>query len=104
MTFVGAQAKKQPTVWCHPNLNLDNAYFYRGEDGKEMKCGGLGFGGYGGCMVSVAISGSIGGAEDSYYVRHHEHLIKKFCSEYSERAKGQHLDGDEVSAAIYKLK
>lgn len=95
MTFIAQQSKKQPTVWCHPNLNLDNAYFYRGEDGKEIKCGGLDFGGYGGCMIPVMLSGSIGGMDDSIYVPQHENLIKKFCSEYS-AASGEYLDGNEV--------
>lgn len=96
MCHNGSQSKKDGHVlWCHPNLNLDNAYFYRGADGKEMNVGGLDFGQYGGHLVTLVLSGSISGADNSYYMPQREHLIKKFCSVYSAES-GQHLDGDEV--------
>lgn len=96
MVHIATQATKEGHVlWCHPNLNLDNAFFYRGEDGKEIKCGGLDFGGYGGHLVTVLLSGSIAGAENDYYVPQHEALIRRFCSEYS-AASGEQLDGEEI--------
>lgn len=86
--------RREPDVWrhladdadylalCHWNANVDNAWFWRGDDG-ELRCGLMDWGCVSRMNVAMAIWGSLSGAETSLWDGHLDELLDLFCSEVS---------------------
>ncbi|WP_083410826.1 hypothetical protein [Mycolicibacterium rutilum] len=87
-------ARREPDVWhqlggdadslalCHWNANVDNAWFWRGDDG-ELRCGLMDWGCVSRMHVSMAIWGALSGAETSLWDDHLDELLELFCKEVS---------------------
>ncbi|MCV7279905.1 hypothetical protein H7J88_09605 [Mycolicibacterium flavescens] len=67
---------------CHWNANVDNAWFWRGEDG-ELRCGLMDWGCVSRMNVAMAVWGSLSGAETSLWNGHLDELLDLFCTEVS---------------------
>ncbi len=65
---------------CHWNANVDNAWFWRGDDG-ELRCGLMDWGCVSRMNVAMAVWGSLSGAETSLWDRHLDELLEMFCKE-----------------------
>ncbi|MGV0604999.1 hypothetical protein [Mycolicibacterium sp. XJ1904] len=65
---------------CHWNANVDNAWFWRDDDG-ELQCGLMDWGCVSRMHVSMAIWGSLSGAETSLWNNHLDELLEMFCKE-----------------------
>ena len=65
---------------CHWNANVDNAWFWRGGDG-ELCCGLMDWGCVSRMNVSMAVWGSLSGAETSLWNEHLDELLEMFCKE-----------------------
>jgi len=65
----------------HPNLNADNAYFWRNADG-EMDCGLIDWGGSAPMNCMSVLTGSITGAEGEVLAEHDVPLLRCFKEEY----------------------
>lgn len=92
-----ARAKDTPgyMAYGHPNLNVDNGFFFQGLDGNSIEMGGLDWGGYGKMGANVFLSGAISNSEDNQYNDRHEQLCRLYCSEFSKHS-GVQLSGDQV--------
>lgn len=65
---------------CHWNANVDNAWFWRGDDG-ELCCGLMDWGCVSRMNVAMAVWGSLSGAETSLWDDHLDELLEMFCKE-----------------------
>ncbi|UUO00869.1 hypothetical protein M4D79_19165 [Mycolicibacterium novocastrense] len=65
---------------CHWNANVDNAWFWRDDDG-ELRCGLMDWGCVSRMNVSMAVWGSLSGAETSLWGHHLDELLEMFCKE-----------------------
>lgn len=65
---------------CHWNANVDNAWFWRGDDG-ELRCGLMDWGCVSRMNVAMAVWGSLSGAETSLWDSHLDELLELFCKE-----------------------
>eukprot|EP00656_Telonema_subtile_P002925 TRINITY_DN11344_c0_g1_i5.p1 TRINITY_DN11344_c0_g1~~TRINITY_DN11344_c0_g1_i5.p1 ORF type:complete len:581 (-),score=122.38 TRINITY_DN11344_c0_g1_i5:233-1975(-) len=86
---------KDTNVMGHPNLCVDNAFFYRGEDGKEIECGGLDFGVFGSHKVVAILSGVLGSSDDPFCSHNGKEMIRIFVDEFNSKCDRK-LDFDEV--------
>eukprot|EP00658_Telonema_sp_P-2_P083017 TRINITY_DN8885_c0_g1_i21.p1 TRINITY_DN8885_c0_g1~~TRINITY_DN8885_c0_g1_i21.p1 ORF type:complete len:339 (-),score=67.41 TRINITY_DN8885_c0_g1_i21:188-1204(-) len=84
---------KDTFLYGHPNLCVDNAFFYRDETGEGVECGGLDFGLYGKHKTVVHLSGLLGTADEPYHCQNRERLVRLFCEEYTAKS-GKHMDPD----------
>ena len=96
-----ARAKDTPgyMAYGHPNLNVDNGFFFQGLDGNSIEMGGLDWGGYGKMGANVFLSGAISNSEDNQYNDRHEQLCRLYCSEFSKHS-GVQLSGDQVRISL----
>lgn len=78
----------------HPNLNADNAYFWRKSDG-EMDCGLIDWGGAAPQNCISVMTGSITGAEGDVLDEHDVPLLQCFREEYRKEC-GIELDIREM--------
>jgi len=70
---------------CHPNLNLDNAWFWTDAQG-ELQVGLLDWGNVGQIAFARAIIGMISCAETEFLRTHRDGLIQLFVDEFSSRS------------------
>jgi len=75
---------------CHWNANIDNAWFWRGADGR-LRCGLLDWGCVSQMNVAMAIWGAMSAADLSLWNEHFDTLLALFIREYRE-AGGPTLD------------
>lgn len=78
----------------HWNANTDNAWFWRGPDGR-LECGLFDWGNARAMNLGVALAGCFYGAEPAFLIRHLDGLIDGFCAEF-ENASGLALDAAEL--------
>lgn len=81
-------------VFCHWNANIDNAWFWRDQDGA-LKCGLIDWGRVGQMNVASALWGSLSGAEKHIWDDHLDDLLKLFVKEFREAGGGE-LDPAEI--------
>jgi hypothetical protein len=65
---------------CHWNANVDNAWFWRDDDG-QLRCGLIDWGCVSQMNVAMAIWGSLSGAETDLWDQHLDDLLVMFCHE-----------------------
>lgn len=91
------------TGLCHPNLNIDNAWFWR-DASDELKVGLLDWGGVGQLSIAQAISGMLMMPEPEVHVRLVHDVINIFIDEYFAHG-GLRLDAEELlfqyKASVY---
>lgn len=86
-------SKVDYTGLCHPNLNPDNAWYWRDEAGV-LQVGLLDWGGVGQMSIAQALSGMLMMPEPHLYVKLTHDVIRNFISDYR-AATGIALDPDE---------
>jgi len=74
----------------HPNLQADNAFFWKDEQG-DMDCGVFDWSGFGRSPFVSNFMGCLSGAEADLLDAHEEGLLRMFCDEYK-RYGGPDLD------------
>jgi hypothetical protein len=79
---------------CHWNANVDNAWFWRGQEGV-LECGLLDWGRVGQMNVALALAGGLMSAGLEIWNRHLEELLALFADEYR-GAGGPQLDPAEL--------
>jgi hypothetical protein len=84
--------RNEPKVWrylsdavdhialCHWNANVDNAWFWRTDDG-ELCCGLMDWGCLSRMNMAMAIWGSMSGAETALWNEYLDDLLETFCRE-----------------------
>ena len=90
---------------CHPNCNVDNAFFWRadaadggdggGRGGAPLDCGLLDWGGAAVMNVALVLQGALFAAEPEMLDAHAEPLLRAFAASYHE-AGGPLLAHDEL--------
>lgn len=75
---------------CHWNAHIDNAWFWRSEDG-ELECGLLDWGNVGQMNLAMSIWGCLSAAELDLWDHDLDDLITEFTREYHDVC-GKHLD------------
>ena len=83
---------------CHWNMNLDNAWFWRGEDGT-LRAGLLDWGSVGQMNVAQAFFGMTCAAEPDFLIAHRRDLIELFVAEYS-ASGGPAINADEMTFGV----
>jgi hypothetical protein len=83
---------------CHWNANVDNAWFWRDDDGR-LRCGLLDWGCVSQLNVAMALWGALSAAETSLWDRHFDDLVDLFAREYH-AAGGPYVDRDELTAQV----
>jgi hypothetical protein len=83
---------------CHWNMNLDNAWFWRTEDGA-LNAGLLDWGSVGQMNVAQAFFGMTCAAEPEFLVSHRRALIDLFVAEYGVSG-GPVIDADEMANMV----
>lgn len=92
-------ARKKYIVFCHWNANVDNAWFWRDDDGA-LHCGLIDWGRVGQMTVASALWGSLSGAEISIWDHRLDELLELFCSEFL-KAGGDELDPVELRLQLH---
>src|SRR6185312_2522663 len=91
------------TGLCHPNLNIDNAWFWRDPAG-ELHVGLLDWGGVGQMSIAQALSGMLMMPDPDIHLRLVRDVIATFVSEYADKG-GMALDPEELlfqyKASVY---
>lgn len=82
------------TGLCHPNLNIDNAWFWRDEAG-ELNVGLLDWGGAGQMSIAQALSGMLMMPDPDIYLELRRDVVYTFVKEYAEHG-GLKLDADKL--------
>lgn len=82
------------TGLCHPNLNIDNAWYWRDQAGT-LQVGLLDWGGVGQMSIAQALSGMLMMPDPDSYVRLVHDVICTFITEYEQKS-GLALDPDEL--------
>lgn len=102
--------RAEPAIWrmltastdhvalCHWNANVDNAWFWRTDDGA-LHCGLLDWGCVSRMNVAMALWGALSGAEAWLWDRHLDELIESFCAEYH-RAGGPLVDPGRLRGEV----
>ncbi len=67
---------------CHWNANVDNAWFWRGEE-SELRCGLMDWGCVSVMNVAMALWGSLCSAETTMWDEHLDELLTLFAAEYT---------------------
>jgi hypothetical protein len=88
------QGDPNMVAFCHWNANVDNAWFWRDDDGR-IACGLMDWGNVGQMNMGMALAGCLTFAEPDYLVANLDHLFALFTKVYEESCGGR-LD----SAAI----
>jgi len=82
----------EPAIWdelddpdllalCHWNANVDNAWFWRDDDGV-LRCGLMDWGAVGQMNIAMAIWGSLCSAETSLWNAYFDNLLALFAAEF----------------------
>jgi len=87
-------ARPEFIALCHWNANIDNAWFWRTEQG-ELECGLMDWGRVGQMSIALALFGALSAAEIELWDRHLDELLALFASEYRSCA-GPALDLPEL--------
>ena len=92
--FVWQAADPKYVAFSHPNLQIDNGYFWRTPEGK-MECGLLDW--CGGTRLPFVASwmGSVSGMEPDVLLAHDEGLMRCFADEYA-KCGGPTLDASDL--------
>jgi hypothetical protein len=83
---------------CHWNMNLDNAWFWRAEDGT-LKAGLLDWGSVGQMNVAQAFFGMTCAAEPEFLIANRRDLIDVFVAEFA-ASGGPVLDADDMALMV----
>lgn len=83
------------TGLCHPNLNPDNAWFWRDASG-QLQVGLLDWGGAGQMSIAQALSGMLMMPNPAIYLKLQRDVIATFIREYVEKG-GMILDANELT-------
>lgn len=83
---------------CHWNANVDNAWFWRDDDGR-LRCGLLDWGCVSQLNVAMALWGALSAAEISLWDQHFDDLIALFAQEYH-AAGGPSIDCGDLAAQV----
>lgn len=83
---------------CHWNANVDNAWFWRGDDGR-LRCGLMDWGCVSQLNVAMALWGALSAAENSLWDEHFDALVDLFAQEY-EASGGPRVDRDELVTQV----
>ncbi len=83
---------------CHWNANIDNAWFWRNEQG-ELACGLLDWARAGQMNVAAALYGALSGAEAELWDDHLDALLALFATEYRDSG-GPCLDIPELKLHV----
>src|SRR5262249_40815037 len=78
-------SKPELIALCHWNANIDNAWFWRDDQGK-VQCGLMDWGRVGQMNVALALWGCLAAAEKALWDEHLDDLLALFVAEY--RAAG----------------
>jgi hypothetical protein len=85
-------ARKEPAIWshlaadsdyiglCHWNANIDNAWFWRTDEG-ELRCGLMDWGCVSQMNLAMAVWGCLSGAETAMWNHHLDELLRLICAE-----------------------
>jgi len=79
---------------CHPNAQVDNAFYWR-DDAGEVKCGLLDWGGIFFGNIPTCLGNGWMGAEPEVFAEHEEKLLQLFVDEY-EKCAGFRFDVDDL--------
>ncbi len=82
------------TGLCHPNLNVDNAWYWRDASG-DLQVGLLDWGGAGQMSIAQALSGMMMMPDPDMHIRLVRDVIDSFITEY-QRLSGLELNRDEL--------
>jgi len=82
------------TAICHPNLNVDNAWFWR-DEANELKVGLLDWGGAGQMSIAQALSGMLMMPDPDLYLQLRRDVIETFITEYAQNG-GLKLDMEKL--------
>jgi hypothetical protein len=88
---------------CHWNANIDNAWFWRDENGARQ-CGLLDWGNVSRMNLAMGLWGCLSGAELRLWDKHLDELLALFAAEYR-RGGGAQLEPDELDRhmALYAI-
>ncbi|MEE2855590.1 MAG: hypothetical protein VX424_23395 [Actinomycetota bacterium] len=79
---------------CHWNANIDNAWFWR-EDNGTLRCGLMDWGCVGQMNLGMALWGAMSGAENYLWDVHLDDMLELFVAEF-ERCGGPRLEPDRL--------
>ena len=82
------------TGFCHANLNLDNAWFWRESDGT-LKAGLIDWGAAGQMSIGQSFQGMLFAAEPAAFLSLRRNLVSEFVAAYQE-ASGVRLDAGKL--------
>jgi hypothetical protein len=85
----------QNIIFAHWNANIDNAWFWRGEDGKRH-CGFIDWGRVGRMSAAQALWGTLSGAELRIWDDHLDELLALFVSTFEAASNGKKLDPAQI--------
>lgn len=88
-------SRPKSIVFAHWNANIDNAWFWRGEDGNRH-CGFIDWGRVGCMSVAQALWGTLSGAELRIWDDHLEDLLALFIATFASEGTGEKLDAAEI--------
>jgi hypothetical protein len=74
-------------AFCHWNANIDNAWFWRDEDG-DLVCGLMDWGNVGRMNMVKAISSCLFFAEPDFVIEHLDHFLARFSTVFEEAGGG----------------
>jgi hypothetical protein len=83
---------------CHWNANVDNAWFWRDDDGL-LQCGLMDWGCVSQLNVAMALWGALSAAENALWDQHFDDLVALFAHEYA-ASGGPRVDRDELTAQV----
>jgi hypothetical protein len=83
---------------CHWNANVDNAWFWRGDD-NDLRCGLMDWGCVSQMNIAMAIWGAMSGAETAMWDRHLDELLALVCTEV-QLSGGPKLDVETLAAQV----
>jgi len=95
-------SRPQSIVFAHWNANVDNAWFWRGEDGARY-CGFIDWGRVGQMSVAQALWGTLSGAELDIWDDHLDELLTLFVSTFKAESADDRLDRAEIRLELDML-
>lgn len=91
-------SKPEFIALCHWNANVDNAWFWRDEQG-ELRCGLMDWGRVGQMSIALALFGALSAAETWLWDAHLDELLEHFIEEFR-RCGGPALDLVELKTHL----
>ncbi|WP_431238091.1 hypothetical protein ACQ86B_26425 [Mycolicibacterium aichiense] len=83
---------------CHWNANVDNAWFWRGHDGR-LRCGLMDWGCVSQLNIAMALWGALSAAENALWDEHFDDLVALFVHEYA-ASGGPRIDRGALAAQV----